>query len=369
MYKRFKISFFTVCMNRLHHLKQTLPKNIEDNLAYGNVEFVVLNYNSKDGLDKWIKKEMYLFIESGILNYFSTNEPQHFHASHSRNIAALCTKGEIICNLDADNFTGKNFAEYINKYFSENENIFLTTDKFNAKSDCFGRICVKKNDFLKINGYYEEMSTYGFQDEDLKNRLELIPLKKEIIKNQFFLNSLNHNDRERLKNNNTISKVKNIYIQHINHASFALLILFKNSKYLIGKVIKNRFRNSESIKNLFTENRLFEYDYSLQNDKWLKGWWSKGAGGLILKKLSIDFSYNATAYQNFKKSNTDILIKDFNFTAIEEHSERLHLTMFFSQITNRNKMQKNKAKKLVVVNQNYGRAKLIKNFKEKIELK
>jgi len=33
--------------------------NIEDNLDYGNIEFVLLNYNSKNGLDKWGKNETF----------------------------------------------------------------------------------------------------------------------------------------------------------------------------------------------------------------------------------------------------------------------------------------------------------------------
>ncbi|KKL80749.1 hypothetical protein LCGC14_2001600, partial [marine sediment metagenome] len=52
--KIYKISFCTTCMGRLYNLKETLPKNIEANGEYPNVEFVILDYNSSDGLGDWV---------------------------------------------------------------------------------------------------------------------------------------------------------------------------------------------------------------------------------------------------------------------------------------------------------------------------
>jgi len=369
MTKKHKISFCTVCMNRLHYLKQTLPKNIEDNLGYGYVEFVVLNYNSEDELDEWIKMKMHKYIDSGILNYFSTSDSKVFQMSHSKNVVARCATGEIICNIDADNFTGEAFAEYINEEFNKDENIFVTTDNSNSLSDCFGRICVKKQHFQKCRGYDEKMQQYGFEDIDFKNRLEFLNLKKKLIDNKKYLSAIQHGDEERLSGKKAFSTLNKIYIYPINHASFILILLFKNLEYFTGKVIKNRHKHSESVDNLFSENRLFQYEYILQKNKWFRGRWSNGIGGEILKKISVDFSNKTTVYQNLKKSNVDTIIKDFPFSEIEQPAEKLNLMMFFHQITNRIKMLKNKEKSLVYVNRCFGRAKLIKNFKEKIELK
>ena len=46
-----QISFCITCMNRLKHLQETLEKNILDNFLVDEVEFVVLDYNSQDGLE------------------------------------------------------------------------------------------------------------------------------------------------------------------------------------------------------------------------------------------------------------------------------------------------------------------------------
>ena len=157
---KYKISFCTVCMNRLHHLKKTLPKNIKDNRSYGNIEFVVLNYNSKDKLDEWIKTEMSEYIANGILKYIVTREPEHFLRSHSKNIAAKYATGDIVCNVDADNYIGKGFADYIHQKFKENKNSYLAVDRQTATMDCFGRICLLKDDFILLKGYDENMEGY-----------------------------------------------------------------------------------------------------------------------------------------------------------------------------------------------------------------
>lgn len=53
-----KISFCITCMNRLEHLQATLERNIPDNLPEGQVEFVLLDYYSTDGLHEWVRQHM-----------------------------------------------------------------------------------------------------------------------------------------------------------------------------------------------------------------------------------------------------------------------------------------------------------------------
>ena len=43
----YDISYCTVSMNRAKHVKKTLTQNIQNNLN-NNVEFLLLDYNSKD---------------------------------------------------------------------------------------------------------------------------------------------------------------------------------------------------------------------------------------------------------------------------------------------------------------------------------
>ena len=165
--KHRKISFCTTCMDRAYDLKVTLPKNIQDNIDYPNIEFVILNYNSKDDLDDWIKKEMTQHIESGILNYYKTTEPKYYSMSHSRNVAFKVAQGNIVNNIDADNYMCINFAFALNRLaeLCPKKAVFAK-----GKRMTHGRIGMYKDEFMSINGYSEDLEGYGEDDKNLLYR-------------------------------------------------------------------------------------------------------------------------------------------------------------------------------------------------------
>ncbi len=173
--KYHKISFCTTCMGRLERLKETLPKNIEDNKDYPNLEFIIIDYNSNDGLWDWMKDNMMRHIESGKVSYYRTTEPKYFDMSHSRNIAFKVATGNIVNNIDADNFTSKHdlqykecWASYINRIAHEipKKAIFVK-----SKQRMHGRIGFYKKEFIEIlGGYDEKIKGYGHDDKDLVHR-------------------------------------------------------------------------------------------------------------------------------------------------------------------------------------------------------
>jgi len=185
-YTQKKISFCITCMNRRHHLEKTLKKNIQDNYLPGNVEFVLLDYNSSDHLEEWVNEEMGNYITSGLLVYYKTKTPVYYHRSHSRNMVFRLAKGDILCNLDADNFLGEGFALNMIDEFSRNSNIFYTSDL--SLNDIFGRVVMLSEDFFSIRGYNELLEGYGFEDVDLYVRLLNRELKHMIFTHSFYYN-------------------------------------------------------------------------------------------------------------------------------------------------------------------------------------
>ena len=164
-----QLSFCIVCRNRLEHLQQTLITNLkENNRKY--VEFVLLDYNSDDGLEYWVKENLMHYLSTGILVYYRNSSAYFFHRTHSRNMAIRLSTGKIVCNLDADNYLGEGNADYILNLFHQNENIFVTSDY--SKRDIVGRVYMYKNDFVKVNGYNEAFEGYGFEDVELYHRLQ-----------------------------------------------------------------------------------------------------------------------------------------------------------------------------------------------------
>jgi glycosyltransferase involved in cell wall biosynthesis len=205
-----KISLCVSCMNRLHHLSETLPRNLADNVNYPSLEIVLLDYNSSDGLENWAQDHLQEWIKAGRLVYFRTTDRPHFCHSHARNLAFRLASGDIVCTIDADNFTGRSFVHYVNERFDRHEHVYLRPDFDGAHirlRDVFGRICVRKQDFLRIEGYDEQLVDYGYEDIDLCARLEKVGLAPCFIEDDRFLRYIGHGNRERLVNGPILSQV------------------------------------------------------------------------------------------------------------------------------------------------------------------
>ena len=166
--RQFSISLCTTCMGRANDLAQTLPKNIADNADYPHLEFVVLDYNSQDGLEQWIKENMMPYVESGRLVYAKTTEPKWYQMAHSRNVAFKLASGEIVCNVDADNWTGPGFASVLNRLANERQSRAVFTK---GRQLIRGRLAFYKQEWEKeLGGYDETLQHYGHDDMDLMYR-------------------------------------------------------------------------------------------------------------------------------------------------------------------------------------------------------
>lgn len=284
--KKYKISFCTVCMNRLHHLKKTLPKNIKDNLSYGKIEFVLINYNSQDGMDSWVNKEMLPYIEKGILKYYKTSEPNYFRMSHSKNVAAKMATGDIICNIDADNYAGPGFAKYLNSIFTNNKQIYVIADSKIAPSDCFGKISVLRSDFYKLRGYDEKMIGYGGEDSDFCHRLKQLNKNPHFIKDSIFLNAISHSGTLRVEN--SINSIYKIYLNYIDYANTEILCLYNNKTFKKGRIIFNPWINASSIENLFKNEKIKKDPYGVFNNTFNTGNWKKLEKDNILLEFNND---------------------------------------------------------------------------------
>ena len=226
-------------MNRLHHIKKTLPANIKANKDYANIEFVVLDYNSIDGLEEWINENHQEDIFTGKLLFFRTNKPTRFLWSHSRNMTYKVATGHIVCNVDADNFTGQGFATYLNEHFQKNPNSFLSVnynDKINYLSDTFGRIACFKKDFEATGGYDERMRSYGYEDIDFCERLKRMGKGQCFIEDKEYLDAIQHGAADRFKNNTKVTNMKSVYINYVSPLTSKIMFLFNEGNCLLGTI-------------------------------------------------------------------------------------------------------------------------------------
>jgi predicted glycosyltransferase involved in capsule biosynthesis len=173
--KKYKISFCTSCTGRLHHIKETFLSNLNNNIDYGDVEFVLLNWNSQDGLNDWVQHNLSEYINDGVVKYLHTKQASHFQMARTKNVTAKNASGEIVCWVDGDNFIQKDYASYINTEFNKNEEIILNSIKRKRPRQIeklnWGRIAISKKNFMKVNGYDENFDGWGWEERDFKNRV------------------------------------------------------------------------------------------------------------------------------------------------------------------------------------------------------
>lgn len=198
-----KIVFCTTCKGRTQHLAKTLPQNIADN---PEATHVVLSYNDQDDLENYLKAKHQEDIESGRLVVYQYREPVPFRMAHAKNLAhrlAILEGGDLLVNMDADNYSGPGFAKYLQEQFAGQQNVFMWSRMVKEGRDRLprgisGRIAVTKNAFFLAGGYDEKYDTHSPDDKDFNARLRRIGFTGLEVEPKYLLAVL-HNDRMRYK--------------------------------------------------------------------------------------------------------------------------------------------------------------------------
>lgn len=180
---RARISFCTTCKNRFWQLYQTLPVNLEAIRADGNSELVLVNYNSQDELDKWVRAYVKPVIKLGIVRYIHEQTEPYFHCSKAKNIAHFAARGRFVVNLDADNFIGETIPVW-RGIWAENRDTIIQGFCGDFADGTYGRIGLSKARFLALGGYDEEMLPFAHQDRDLISRAKAFGLRSIRIKQE-----------------------------------------------------------------------------------------------------------------------------------------------------------------------------------------
>lgn len=360
--KNYKISFCVVCMNRLHQLKQTLLQNITDNEDYDELEFLVLDYNSHDGMEDWIKQHMSSYINKGRMVYYKTNDPVSWSPSHSKNLAFKLASGDIVCSIWADYYTGKGFAKYVNDAFNVDSNIVLTPINFHKEKkhyspsgDVMGKVCVQKKDFLKIKGFDERMDKHGFEDYDFVNRLEIIGVRRVLIEDFQFLKYISHGDDERYQLPS--DTLKGFYVNYLTPSMSELLFLYTDQTYKKATLIDNYTIETGKYENAYLP-RSARFEYSLQQEIWESGVWEISKNKVVHFKSSADHKFTfQISKQNLRTPNGQVFYNINNNEVINE------LLLFKHFYDTRCIMEENLKKNTAVVNNdNFGKAIVVRNF-------
>lgn len=195
-----KVVFCITCKGRAPHVLETLPQNLAHN---PDATFVLLDYNSGDGLVNDVVKRHADEMNNGRLVIYSCPDPQVFHMAHAKNMAhrlGIREGADILVNLDADNFTGPGFSQWLRWVFIRQPDNFAWANMVKGEMDrgITGRIAVTRNAFLMAGGYDEKYNTWSPDDEDFKCRLRMLGINSIGIPKQF-LRALKHPDKMRFR--------------------------------------------------------------------------------------------------------------------------------------------------------------------------
>jgi len=347
-----KIAFCITCMNRLHHLQQTLEKNIQDNYLTEEVEFVLLDYNSKDGLEHWVNQNIQEYIDTGILVYYKTLEPEYYLRSHSRNMAFRLSNAEILCNLDADNFLGKGFAGFILEEFSKYDKIFYTNNY--SLNDTYGRVCLRNHDFVSIRGYNEALQGYGYEDNDFQNRLISYGLKPMSFHNPEFYRFVFHPDADRISEEYMAKNVKTLYITYINPYTSGILLLYSNHSMEQYTMVDNSQIDLHTEFSRQNEQSFDEGRRVVINEDKLTGSWSEDIDTVCIQENGIKYKVS--------KELTTVDFKGQPFYKVEDNELRVKLFVLLNSAINYSEARKQIKNESLINASGFGRGVVYKNF-------
>jgi hypothetical protein len=234
--KRARLSFCTSCKGRLWQLRHTMCPNLAAIEADGCSEMVLVNYNSPDELDVWIR-QFRSAIEAGTLLYVRERSDPNFHSSKAKNLAHFAATGEFVVNLDADNLIGDTIARY-RRFWAVNPDTVIHGFCGLWPDGTFGRIGMAARHFRGLGGYDEEMLSMGWQDRDLLRRARAYGLDYICLAQRGSLPAMRNNLAEKMRYSGTDHPFQ--MMNRLNRAR-------SDESISIGRLVANRERKQRPV--------------------------------------------------------------------------------------------------------------------------
>jgi hypothetical protein len=174
------ISIVCGCMDRQMMLEQALPSW----LALPEIgEIVIVDWSSPAPV-----RRMTLPLRDPRIRVLRVEGQRRWIASKSHNLGVRAASGDVVLRLDSDYVLEPSF---LHKHpLSDGE--FFSGNWRRARSDnerhLTGVLYVHRRHFMSVNGYNERIVTYGYEDDDLFERLEGAGLKRR----DFDLDTVHH---------------------------------------------------------------------------------------------------------------------------------------------------------------------------------
>lgn len=213
-----KISFCTTCKGRAHHIRKTLPANMAACADDPDVEFVLLDYQSDDGLRDWVRDTQRENIATRRLIYASYSPAPFFRISHAKNIAHRLAAGDVLCNIDADNIIVPGYSKWLRQQFTGHRGLVVAPRRYTswdwiseriverllgmrkAPAGLLGRIAIDRPLFERLGGYNEDLNGWGLDDALLRLRARDAGATERMLPKEMWGQVLQHGGDLRIAN-------------------------------------------------------------------------------------------------------------------------------------------------------------------------
>lgn len=208
-----RIAFVTTCKGRLHHLKESLPRMVEQRPD----EIVVVDYGCPDGTGDWVEATY-----PGVRLVRVTDDAE-FSASRARNIGVRATTAEWLCFIDADMRMQPGWLDWMRGNL--HPRCFFVASEEDGVSDveAAGTVVCTRQAFDAIGGYDEVFRGWGGEDTDFYKRLALQALGRAYYP-RHFLDPIRHGEEERFRFNPLKHKGLAIVISELYVEAKALIM-------------------------------------------------------------------------------------------------------------------------------------------------
>lgn len=153
-----RLTAITICKNRLHHIKQTLPLLANQALT----DVIVVDYGCPQGTAAWVREHF-----PGV-KIIEVTDDSGFNAARARNIGASAATTPWLLFIDADIIVKEGFGDWVERELKPEA--FYTTRMFGS-TDVSGTCFCPRQTYLDISGYDEAFRGWGCEDDDLHLRL------------------------------------------------------------------------------------------------------------------------------------------------------------------------------------------------------
>jgi hypothetical protein len=146
-------------------------ENLNKIEADPNTEWIIVDFNSDDGLFDFMMKALDLSSRRVFYAVDQSNRP--WHCSYAKNVAHRAARGSILMSLDCDNLIG-DVIPIIRDQFAQGCQVL---HHFGPLCGSHGRVVIDRAAFHRLGGYDEQLYPMGHQDCDLMDRARAMGMK------------------------------------------------------------------------------------------------------------------------------------------------------------------------------------------------